>query len=329
MKARPRLPKDIPTVAPLPDPVSLNSACGYDDVSMKMSPGFWIPLACLLAGGVVACHDTRPNTVFDPVDQRPRDVRDAGIDQAGTGADMQPDTRPLLPVMVAWWKLDDSGTEAADSSGNKNHGMVQGLIPPQAWAPGRHAGAISFPPGMRSAGVQVPLSPSLQALRRITVAAWIRRLGSGVAVEPQSGIVSQQEDTELRAESFSLVAYGEDLEAFIATSNAAQSTGTGPLGAFSKGTATRQVWLHVAMTFDGSVLRLYRNGVELRAEQITRPLRLSSKPIFLGTNVNDNGTQPFEGLLDDVLICADALPPAAIAALASDTDPASVCSVRP
>ena len=301
----------------------------------------------MLASGILACVGTRPNEIFDqvdahapaldmrvPADQAALDHNpdrappriDGGFDLA-TDA---PDVRPALPEMVGWWKLDEQlGTMALDSSGNGNHGVVEGLVPAQAWVQGRRAGAISFPPGTTAAGIRVALSPSLQALRRIMVAAWVRRLGADVAVESQSAIVSQQDDVEPRAESFSLVAYQEDLEAFIATSNADQTAGGGPLGVLSRGAGTREVWLHVAMTFDGSTLRLFRNGVELGAERITRPLELTSNPVYLGTNKNDHGSQPWEGLLDDIVICAEALPAAAIAALAADADPATVCGVRP
>jgi hypothetical protein len=47
----------------------------------------------------------------------------------------------------------------------------------------------------------------------------------------------------------------------------------------------------------------------------------------LGTNRNDHEDQPFEGLLDDVVICADALSAGAISALWADADPASVCGI--
>jgi hypothetical protein len=297
---------------------------------MSSRVGIW--LACLLASSI-ACVGARPNHRYEPVDASGSAVDlgttpDRGADEMSGGIDLLADARPVLPAMVGWWKLDDAGQMALDSSGQGNHGTVEGLTA-GAWTTGRHAGAVSFPPGAKSAGIRIPISSSLKALRRITVAAWIRRLGTDVAVESQSCIVSQQDDLEPRAETFGLVAYMEDLEAFIETSNGAQTSGTGPLGAFGKGMATRQVWLHVAMTFDGAMLRLYRNGVEIAAAPITRPLALTNLPIYLGTNKNDHVNQPFEGLLDDVLICADALPASAIAALAAGTDPAAVCGLRP
>lgn len=273
-----------------------------------------VALACLLAS--TACVGARPNGRFDLVDASTGAPDRNAVDVRAA------DARPLLPEMVGWWKLDG---DVRDSSRHGNHGALEGIPLAAAWTAGRHAGALSFPPGLQTAGVLIPMSPSLKALRRITVAAWIRRLGTDVAVARQSGIVSQQDAVEPRAETFSLVTYLENLEAFIATSNAARSTGSGPLGAFSTGTAARQVWLHVAMTYDGATLRLYRNGEAVDAAPITRPLALADLPIYLGTNKNDHENQPFEGLLDDVLICADALSAAAISALAADADPASVC----
>jgi hypothetical protein len=273
-------------------------------------------VACWLITGVVAggaCTDA--NSLF-----RRSDGGGEPVDRDGAPA-------AALPELVGWWKFDDGpgSTRSLDSSGLGNSGALEGLAPAQAWVAGKHGGALSFPPGMQSAGIQVVPSPSLRALRRITVAAWIKRVASDVAVEPQSAIVSQQDDDDPRAESFTLEAYREHLEAFIATSDAAQTTGSGPLGVLSQGTGTRQVWMHVAMTFNGSTLRLYRNGLEVGAAAITRPLLPTGKPFYLGTNKNGAVNQPFEGLLDDIVICADALSADAVAALAADADPSSVC----
>jgi hypothetical protein len=226
--------------------------------------------------------------------------------------------------LVGWWKFDDgSGAVAVDSSGQKNDGEVMGLTS-SAWVTGKHGGALSFPAGGRTGAVKIPLSPSLRALRQITVAAWINRVATSTELQPC--VASQQDDIDLSGETFNLQAVREDLQAYVMTSKAAQSTGTGPFGILAPGKGSRQTWMHVAMTYDGATLRLFRDGAIITSVAITRPFLPSNQPFYLG--VNRNGTdgtyvQPFEGLLDDIVIYSSALSPASIAALAEGAEPST------
>jgi hypothetical protein len=68
------------------------------------------------------------------------------------------------------------------------------------------------------------------------------------------------------------------------------------------------------MTFDGATVRPYRNGNLLGSAPMKRTFVPSGKPLYLGTNKNGTTNQPFEGMLDDIVIFAGALPPQAIAA---------------
>jgi hypothetical protein len=280
-----------------------------------------------------ACTAPNPDHNGKGVDDRDGGVVDDGARAPDTGGaagldaaprDLPPATpdSPGASSLVGWWKLDESANTAvaADSSGAGHHGRLEGLDPSTAWVAGKHGGALSWPAGGKG-GVQIPLSVTLMALRQITVAAWMKRVPASAAIETQNTIVSQQDESQATAETFSLQAIREDLQGFIITSSAARPAGSSS-GLRVSGVATRQVWTHVAMTYDGSTVRLFRNGVELGSEDIGRPLVPSSKPFYIGLNENGSSVQAFEGQLDDVVIYNRPLPATAIMALADGASPA-------
>jgi hypothetical protein len=184
---------------------------------------------------------------------------------------------------------------------------------------GKHGGALSWPAGGKG-GVQIPLSATLMALRQVTVAAWMKRVPASAAIETQNTILSQQDDSQATAETFNLQAIREDLQGFIITSSAARPAGSST-GLRVTGVATREIWTHVALTYDGTTVRLFRNAVELGSEDIGRPLVPSSKPFYIGLNQNGSSVQSFEGQLDDVVIYDRTLPASAIMALANGASP--------
>jgi hypothetical protein len=80
--------------------------------------------------------------------------------------------------------------------------------------------------------------------------------------------------------------------------------------------------VHIAATYDGATARIYRAGREVRAIAYTAAFSPSTQPLYLGTNKNmTSGHQPLSGTLDEVLLYDDALPAAAIAALAGGESP--------
>ena len=76
-------------------------------------------------------------------------------------------------------------------------------------------------------------------------------------------------------------------------------------------------WYHVAATYDGSMWRLYLNGLQdgLRSESGT--LLSGSNPFYIGAQ--GIGSFPFSGSVDDVHIYRRALSPQEIAAIYNAT----------
>jgi chitodextrinase len=202
----------------------------------------------------------------------------------------------VLPAgLVAAYSFDaGSGSSVADVTGNGNTGAMTGGV---SWSPaGRYGGALSF--NGSSGLVQVAASPSLGLSGAMTLSGWIDPAAS------QSGwrtIVQRQVD-----------AY------FLNASNgsgALRPSGGGTLGGSVQwvgGTTPSPVgsWTHLALTYDGSALRLYVNGVQAATLAASGTIQSSSSPLFIG------GNQPygeyFNGLIDDVRVYNRALSPAEI-----------------
>lgn len=77
-------------------------------------------------------------------------------------------------------------------------------------------------------------------------------------------------------------------------------------------------WHHVAGAYDGSVARLYVDGVEDGSVETTGPIATNTERIYLGENAEAPGRQ-WSGLIDDVRIYSRALSADEIRYLADPT----------
>ena len=90
-------------------------------------------------------------------------------------------------------------------------------------------------------------------------------------------------------------------------------------------------WTHVALTYDGSQLLLYVNGVQVASRAASGAIQSSTSPLWIGGNQYGEN---FTGLIDDVRVYNRALTPAEIqtdmatplGGASSDTTPPSVPS---
>ena len=91
-------------------------------------------------------------------------------------------------------------------------------------------------------------------------------------------------------------------------------------------------WVHVALSYDGTTLRLYQDGRPVGSLPYARPLMSDSTPVCFGCNQNGPGDsandETLAGRLDEVLLYNRALTPAEISAaggghaVAGDVKPA-------
>lgn len=242
---------------------------------------------------------------------------DAGRNRTHDGAASCDAGRPgctptgLLDNLIGYWRLDDGSgsTMAFDSSGRGNHGALHNLDTTTAWVAGRAQGALNIG---HTGWVQVPPSPSIDSISdHVTVTAWIdleSPIGSdgwATALSRQTGTGKDQHyhlslDADRKPSLFLITDQGY---AIIKGDPAAMGT-----------------WIHLAGVYDGTIARLYVNGVEVANKTLTGIFAPDTTPVILGGNGNDASGVPTElvpGRIDELMLYARALGPTEISELAS------------
>src|SRR5678815_3896572 len=218
----------------------------------------------------------------------------------------------LLEDLIGWWRLDESAgsTVARDWSGRGNDGTLVGLDQVKVWVPGRAAGGLS----VESKGfVNVPDSPSLDLITdQITIAGW-GYLEASLAIDDYATIASREDGTTIDQHyHISINSRGEVPAMWIKTENELQIL-QGPTA------VTRQTWVHIAGTYDGTTARLYVDGQQVMSLRMTGRFVTDTTPFILGANGNGAGdanvTERFPGKIDEIMLYRRALSPTEIAQL--------------
>jgi hypothetical protein len=195
--------------------------------------------------------------------------------------------------IVAAYNFDEpSGAAINDASGLGNNGTTAGGPTRVA---GHTGGSLSFD-GVDDV-VTVPGTASLALTSGMTVEAWVKptQLGSlwrTVALKEQSG-------------DLCYALYAHD------GTGAAGHVYVGSEWRARGGALTLDAWTHLAVTYDGSVLALYRDGALVTTTLVSGPLATSSGPLKIGGN--SVWLEPFAGQIDDVRIYDRALSASQIA----------------
>jgi hypothetical protein len=220
----------------------------------------------------------------------------------------------LLPdnMPVAHWKLDDgSGTVAVDSScGGGNDGTLVG--DPQ-WAAGMVDGALDFD------GVDdVVELGALDVVGQITLAAWI--MADDFEIN-DARIITKANEWSGDSHWWMVSTISETSLRFRLKTDEAPETAT----LISDPVLEAGVWAHVAATWDGSMMRIYKDGVEVASQEkggsavAVDPAinaAIGSQPSDAFDSDPSHVVKFFDGLIDDVRIYDQALPEAEIARLA-------------
>ncbi|MEM7130107.1 MAG: LamG-like jellyroll fold domain-containing protein [Chloroflexota bacterium] len=217
--------------------------------------------------------------------------------------------------LVVWLKLDETeGSEASDSSGNSNNGTLVGNA---TWTSGKIDGAVALDNPTQVNGsqwIEIPPDVSQNMNNTLTLAAWVRaeslRNGDGIITKGQN------------ITSYALRLQGDGRVMF--TANFGQPFGFVGSGDWSSsGTISANQWHHIAVTYDGSTLRFFIDGVPDPNEvDTTLVFGRATQPLYIGADLPDDD-QYFDGSVDDVRIYNRRLSVAEIEelALVSNTPP--------
>jgi O-glycosyl hydrolase/predicted secreted protein len=194
--------------------------------------------------------------------------------------------------LVAAYSFDEgSGTTAADSSGNGNRGT---LVNGATWSTSAKFGAAASFDGSNDR-IDVADSNSLDLTSGMTLEAWVRpTANSGYRT-----VVLKEVSGEL---AYSLYAADSDHGTrpsgwvrIAGTSRYADGTGSVPLNTYS----------HVAVTYNGSALVFYVNGVQTRSTAVTGSIMTSTMALRIGGN--SIWGEYFQGQIDEVRVYSRAL----------------------
>jgi hypothetical protein len=86
---------------------------------------------------------------------------------------------------------------------------------------------------------------------------------------------------------------------YVRTTSDLNATGTQALGV--------NAWTHLALTYDGALLRLYVGGTQVASRAVTGSIVVTTGALTIGGN--NLGIGYFQGLIDDVRIYNRALTP--------------------
>jgi hypothetical protein len=195
------------------------------------------------------------------------------------------------PGLVGHWTFDEGqGAVARDSSGNGNHGQLHDC----RWVKRGDGYALGFD-GVKSYA-DCGAGPSLDLTQTVTLEAWIKPTGSPSG-EPL--IFGKYYD------SYGITHYGANGAWFYISGGGNNLNNTMLLNA----------WNHVVGTFDGKLMTLYLNRVQVGRKESKFPTIAHGKDFLMGILVPDaNATDPsysklahWRGELDDVRVYNRAL----------------------
>jgi hypothetical protein len=192
--------------------------------------------------------------------------------------------------LVAHWKLDEiAGAIASDSSGNGHDGMLRGN---PAWVPGQIGGGLEFD-GVDDYVDCGTFNPS-ETTNKLSISLWAKWNGlNGV----WQGLVAKRDDWSA-GDMMWLLEAGIDTGGLVFLREGSYPDVGDPVLPVGE-------WAHVAVSFDGTIVRLYVNGGQTGSGLFSFGSDTVAH-VMLGASQQD-GANPFNGALDDVRIYSHAL----------------------
>jgi glucose/arabinose dehydrogenase len=198
-------------------------------------------------------------------------------------------TPPPNTGLVAAYNFDaGSGSTLADVSGKNHPGTISGA----SWnAAGKTGGALSFD-GVNDS-VSIADANDLDLTTGMTVEAWLRPSALGNAWR----MVALKENA------------GAMTYALYASTDTGRPTGQANVGGERDARAATALptatWSHLAVTYDGTTVRLYVNGTQAATRTAGGAMSVSTRPLKIGGNAVWG--EWYAGLLDDVRVYNRAL----------------------
>lgn len=198
--------------------------------------------------------------------------------------------------LVGWWRLDEnSGMTATDSVGFNDGTLLNG----PEWSPmdGKIRGALAFD------GVddRVDLATiDVKGGSGLTIALWFKADDFDI---PDMRFISKATGVENDHHYWMVSTFDEWALRFRLKTDGLTDVLISNPGEIQPGQ-----WYHVAATYDGSKMRIYKNAIEIASGNKSGYID-TNPSVFaaIGNQPPDAGSRPFKGLIDDVRIYNRAL----------------------
>lgn len=222
------------------------------------------------------------------------DVRD----QATDPNTIEPNSRttfvygdPPAGGMLGHWNLDDgSGTVALDTSGNGNHGVVEG----PEWTDGLQGGALHFD-GVNDYVDLGFLDPPLGHRSGFAISAWFRAESFS---NFRDNIIVAKTRGRLPGDYFWMLSTFKSDGRIQLRFRLRTDGGATTLTAAGEEIVT-ETWVHAVATYDGSTMRLYQDNLE-----VGRLFKLGEVSVDAGVRalmgIHPDESDEWHGLIDDV-----------------------------
>ncbi len=198
-----------------------------------------------------------------------------------------------LPRVVVAYSFDEgTGSTVTNAVGNGNNGTISGATWTNADVFGN---ALVF--NGTSALVTISDSAPLHLTTGMTLEAWVNPAVASNAW--QDVIYKANDDYYLEATSYPTGVPG-----------GGGTFGGADMVTFGTTALATNTWTHLALTYDGTVLQLYVNGVLVSSLSQTGSIQVSTNPLQIGGDI-PNG-QHFQGMIDEVRVYNVALTAAQI-----------------
>jgi LruC domain-containing protein len=197
-----------------------------------------------------------------------------------------------LPALVSHWAFEENQGDRVKDSQGANDGIATGAT----WVPGVLGSSLRFD-GVRG-NVSIPDSKSMQLDQSVTLMAWVK------AERYASAKIAQKGDWD--GFGIYLDVWKGWKAAIFLDNQTSHDVGT------TEGRPILDQWYHLAMTYDGSYLKLYVNGAEKGSSFVPGRLNKNGRNFSIGS---DNAVQKFfQGSVDEVYLYGGALTPVQVSA---------------
>jgi hypothetical protein len=200
--------------------------------------------------------------------------------------------------IVGWWRAED---DARDAIG-PHDGTLQGGA---TFTDGMVGRAFTFDGSTQY--VAVSPSAALQLKTAITLEGWVFAKGD---LSDYAGIAGTWDDNTGANRTYLFWLLGQTMEFIVSPDHNAYQR-VSDVTPFST-----DRWVYVAATYDGTTLRLYRDGMEVASAQTAGQIAVNDKAFLIGrTEGGSAGPNFWQGSIDELSVYDRALTAAELAAI--------------